>query len=185
MKCTTPVLILFAACCLVSTAAAQDPADFPKPQEEHELLQHMAGDWEIETKGQMGPDAPPMACKGAMNANSLGGVWVLANWKMDTPGMPMQAVQTIGYDPEKKQYVGTWVDSMTSHMWRYEGQFDPDKKLLSLEADGPNMMTPGKTSKYRDAYEFKSPDEIIMTSSMQGDDGKWITFSTGTMRRKK
>jgi hypothetical protein len=57
--------------------------------------------------------------------------------------------------------------------------------VLTLEADGPNMMVPGKMSKFRDIYEFKSPDEIATTSSMQGDDGKWITFSTGTARRKK
>ena len=47
------------------------------------------------------------------------------------------------------------------------------------------MMDAGKMTKYRDAYEFKSDDVMIATSSMQGEDGKWITFMTGEAKRKK
>ena len=46
-------------------------------------------------------------------------------------------------------------------------------------------MAAGKLTKFRDAYEFKSADQIISTSSMQTEDGQWITFMTGTMQRKK
>src|SRR5690606_19546068 len=104
---------------------------------------------------------------------------------MDAMGQPMNAVQTIGYDPEKKKYIGTWVDSMMHHMWKYEGEVDASGKKLTLEADGPNYLEPGKTSKFRDIYEFKSDDEIATSSQMQGPDGQWITFMTGTAKRKK
>jgi hypothetical protein len=46
-------------------------------------------------------------------------------------------------------------------------------------------MQAGKLAKFRDVYEFKSQDEIATTSQMQGEDGKWITFMTGTAKRKK
>ena len=97
----------------------------------------------------------------------------------------MTAVQMIGYDSEKKKYVGTWVDSMMNHMWRYEGSVDDSGKTLTLEAEGPNFMAAGKTTKFRDAYEFKSKDHIVATSSMLTDDGKWVTFMTGQVRRVK
>ena len=97
----------------------------------------------------------------------------------------MTAVQTIGYDEAKKKYVGTWVDSMMNHLWRYEGSVDDSGKILTLEADGPNFMAAGKTTKFRDAYEFKSTDHIVATSSMRTDDGKWVTFMTGQVRRVK
>ena len=58
-------------------------------------------------------------------------------------------------------------------------------KLLTFEAEGPNFLTGGKTTKFRDTYEFKSADHIEATSSMQGEDGKWVEFMKGQMTRKK
>ena len=97
----------------------------------------------------------------------------------------MDAIQTIGNDSKSKKYVCTWVDSMMNHMWKYEGTVDPTGKILTLEADGPNFLAEGKETRFRDAYEFKSPDHIVATSSMLGDDGKWFTFMTGNVRRLK
>jgi hypothetical protein len=70
-------------------------------------------------------------------------------------------------------------------MWKYEGSVDPSGKILTLEAEGPNMLQPGTTAMYRDIYEIKSKDEYLQTSAMQGPDGKWITFMKGEVRRKK
>jgi hypothetical protein len=46
------------------------------------------------------------------------------------------------------------------------------------------MTQPGKTANYRDSYEFKSADEIVVTSETIID-GEWVTFMHGTMTRKK
>ena len=133
----------------------------------------------------MGPGQPPMTCKGTVSSKMLGGFWVVSEMQAEMMGTPFTAVQTIGYDAEAKQYVGTWVDSMMNHMWKYTGSVDESGKKLTLEAEGPNFITPGKTAKFRDAYEFQDKDHIVVTSSMQGDDGKWVTFMTGNVRRKK
>ncbi|MCC6509458.1 MAG: DUF1579 domain-containing protein [Pirellulaceae bacterium] len=168
--------------CLSSLATAQGP-EFPGPEKEHALLKQFAGQWTTQSEGKMGPDSPPMQCKGTMSSRMLGGFWVVNELRGDMAGQPMTAIQTIGYDPAKKKYVGTWVDNMMNHMWKYEGSVDAAGKTLTLEADGPNYMAAGKMTKFRDAYEFKSADHIRATSSMLGEDGKWVTFMTGDMRR--
>ena len=114
----------------------------------------------------------------------LGGFWLVSESKANPMGMQMHAIQTIGYDPQAKKYVGTWVDSMMNHMWKYEGTVDESGQKLTLEAEGPNHMAGGKLTKFRDAYEFVSPDRIIVTALMLGEDGKWITFMTGEATRK-
>lgn len=143
------------------------------------------GEWDSEMEAIAGPGQPAMKCKGTLSARSLGGFWVVAEIKTDMGGKPMVGVQALGYDPKTKKYVGTWVDSMTAHMWKYEGTLDDSGKILTLEAEGPNFMLEGKTSKYRDVYEIKSKDEVKTSSSMQGEDGKWISFMSGTSKRKK
>ena len=170
---------------LASMLSAQEPPEMPKPVKEHEWLNQFVGEWESETEGQAGPDGPAMHCKGTMKNRMLGGFWVVSEVTNVMDGQEMTAVQTIGYDTEKKKYVGTWIDSMFNHMWKYEGWVDESGKKLVLEAEGPNMMAPGQTAKYRDSYEFKSPDHIVVTSEMQGEDGKWTTFMTGNAKKKK
>ncbi len=74
---------------------------------------------------------------------------------------------------------------MMNHLWNYEGHVDESGKKLVLVAEGPNFMAGGGTTTYRDSYEFKSPNLIIATSEIMGEDGQWITFMTGESRRTK
>ena len=175
---------LFVTLLTASVLLAQEPPKFPTPQKEHELLKQFVGEWESELEATAGLGQPAMKCKGTMSSRMLGGFWVVSEINMDMMGMPMKGVQSVGYDSKSKKYVGTWVDSMTDHLWKYSGSVDGTGKILALEAEGPNFMTEGKMAMFRDAYEFKSKDHIVMTSSMQGEDGKWMTFMSGNMHRK-
>jgi len=170
---------------LASGLYAQAVPEFPKPTPEHQWLQQFVGEWESTSEGKMAPDGPTMTCHGKATSRMLGGFWVVTESEADMMGNKVHAIQTIGYDPAKKKYVGTWVDSMLNHLWHYEGTVDSTGKTLTLEAEGPNFVAPGKTAKFRDAYEFKSKDHIVATSSMLMDDGKWVQFMTGQIRRKK
>ncbi len=139
---------------------------------------------DTDSKANMGPGQPQMECKGTLSSRKLG-FWVMNEMKGDMAGSPMIGIQTIGYDAKTKKYVGTWVDSMTDFMWKYEGTVDKSGKILTLEADGPSFVEPTKQTKFQDIYEFKSADEMLITSKMLGSDGKWTTFMSGTAVRKK
>ena len=92
---------------------------------------------------------------------------------------------TLGYDPDKGRYVGTWIGSMMTHLWVYEGALDAAERVLTLETEGTDMSGEGKLTKYRDAIEFKSEDHRVVVSSVQDDHGEWQQFVTATYRRKK
>ena len=163
---------------------AQEAPKMPAPEKDHVWLEQLVGEWTTEMETAM-PGQPAEKCKGTETARSLGGFWMISEFKGTMPGgMPMNGVMTLGYDPQKKKYIGTWVDSTNSHMWHYLGTLDAAGKVLTLEAEGPDMTTPGKMAKYRDVIEVKSKTERTLTSSAQGPDGKWTQFMTATIRKK-
>ncbi len=182
---------MFRVFCVVSvgllagnlTALAQPPQQ--KPEKEHKWLEQFVGTWDSKSEASMGPDPAPLKGEGTMTCRNLGGFWLHNEMKVTMAGASVTGIQTIGYNAKKKKYVGTWVDSMSDFMWHYEGTVDEAGKKLTLNTEGPNHQGGGKLSKYRDAYEFKSADVVIATSEMLMDDGKWVTFMTGTMTRRK
>lgn len=168
---------------LCSSLAAQEQPEFPQPSKEHQWLEKFVGEWEVTSSGSMGPEQPAMECAGTITSHMLGGFWVVNEMDSEVMDAPMRGLQIIGYDTAKQKYIGTWVDSFMNHMWQYEGSVDDSGKKLSLVAVGPNHMAGGKITQFRDSYEFKSPDLVISTAEMKGDDGKWMTFMTGEMKR--
>jgi hypothetical protein len=172
-------------CALAFTLRAQELPKMPTPQKEHEWLHQLVGEWTFEAEASMGPGQPAMKCKGTESVRPLGGFWIIADGNGTVMDQPIKTQFTLGYDPEKKKYVGTWVDSCNNYLWKYEGTLDPTGKILTLDTEGPNPMAAGKMTKFRETLEIKSTDEKRFSSSAQGDDGKYVTFMTATYLRKK
>jgi hypothetical protein len=102
------VLVMVAAV-LVGGAVtrAQDAPKMPAPQKEHEWLKQLEGEWETDAEMVMEPGKPAVKSKGTESIRSLGGFWSVAEMKCDCLGVPVTGVMTIGYDAQKKKYVGT------------------------------------------------------------------------------
>jgi hypothetical protein len=154
---------------------------FAVPQKEHQWLEQFVGEWETEMEAGAGPDQPPDKHVGTETVRSLA-VWVLCEGTMPDG---MRTVMTLGYDPARKRFVGTFIGSMMTHLWVYEGELDAAGKVLTLDAEGPSFADPTRTAKYKDAIEIVSPDHRTLTSRFQGDDGQWHQFMTAHYRRKK
>jgi Protein of unknown function (DUF1579) len=170
----------------ISAMAAQDAATppMPTPQKEHEWLKQLEGQWTTEGECNMGPGQPAIKSTGTETGRMVGGFWAVNETKGEMSGMSMTGIMTVGYDPEKKKYVGTWVDSMSNYMWRYEGTVDAAGKTLTLNTEGPAFMDPSKKARYKEVIEFKSKDHKVFSSSIE-QDGKWVTFMTMHAKRKK
>ena len=157
-----------------------------QPQKEHHWLHRMIGDWTSEAEAVMEPGKPAEISRGSESVRSLGGLWVVADGQGEMPrGGSATMVMTLGYDPQRQRFVGTWVGSMMTNLWVYDGSLDAAGRMLTLEAEGPDMAGQGKTVKYRDVIEFASDDHRVLRSYALGDDGSWQQFMTAHYRRKR
>jgi hypothetical protein len=162
--------------------------EFPKPQQEHQWLQRLVGNWNFEHECAAAPDQPKEKVRGTERIRSLGGLWTIHEGEGDMPGGAGKAntLMTIGYDPQRKTFVGTFIASMMTHLWIYDsGSLDPTGRILTLNAEGPNFNEPGKTAKYQDIIEFVNDDLRIFRSQALRDDGRWEQFMHAEYRRQR
>ena len=126
-----------------------------EPQKEHRWLERLVGEWTYEGEAIMGPGQEPVKSTGSQSTRSIGGRWVQCEGKGEIPGGgPTTMVITLGYDTAKKRFVGTFMGSMMTNLWVYDGALDAAEKVLTLDAEGPSFTDPGKTAKYQDIIEI-------------------------------
>ncbi len=158
----------------------------PQAQKEHEWLQRLVGSWTYETEATMGPGQPPVKMTGSEVVRSLGNVWVLCEGQGECPGEGTgYTIMTLGYDPAKKRFVGTFIGSMMANLWIYDGALDSTGKKLVLDSEVPSFSGDGTMAKYQDKIEIKDDNNRVLSSSVLGPDGKWQPFMTSNYRRVK
>lgn len=155
-----------------------------EPQQEHKLLERLLGDWTFEADCKMGQDQPPDKSTGWESVRSMRGMWFIGEGETQMGDMTGATMITLGYNPATKRYVGSWVGSMMTHMWVYDGEMDAEGKVLTLNAEGPDFTKPGKTAKYQDIIEFVSDGHRTLRSRAQGENGEWVEFMKADYRRK-
>ena len=157
-----------------------------KPQEQHQWLHKLLGEWDTEAEADCGPGQPVHKTQGRESVRSVGGLWVQCEGAGEMPGGGNATMlMTLGFDPKRQVFVGTWIGSMMTHLWVYEGRLDAAQKVLTLEAEGPSFTEEGKTAKYRDVIEIVSPDHRMLTSHLLNPDGSWTQFMTAHYRRRR
>ena len=158
-----------------------------EPQKEHQWLNKLLGEWTSEMEMETEPGKREKFT-GTDSVRTLDGIWFIAEGQSDTSGGDAgssDSVMTLGYDPQRKRYVGTFIASMMTHLWIYEGELDADERVLTLNSEGPSMTEEGKMAQYRDAIEFRSDDHRLLTSHVLAEDGSWQHMMTAEYRRKK
>lgn len=157
-----------------------------EPHAMHRWLQQLLGDWTCTSDCDMGPDQPAEKGTGTEHVRALGDLWVIMEGAGTMPGGGGEArmQMTLGYDPQHNVFLGTWVGSMMTHMWVYRGTLDADRKVLTLETEGPSFKGDGATVRYSDVITLVGPHERTLTSFGQQPDGSWKQFMQATYRRK-
>lgn len=182
-------LKLFSLFTVVSLSAGvsfanPDMSQMPKPIAQHQWLQQFVGHWTSDNEIFMEPGKPAMHTKGTETIRPVGGFWTLSEVKSTMGKQPFNGVMTLGYSPEKQKYIGTWVDSMTSHMWQYEGTVDSTGKVLTLYSEGACPMRPNTISRFKETIELVNKDHKVFKSFIQLDDGQWMPLMSSQAHRK-
>lgn len=141
-------------------AGMQAWAEAMTPGEPHEFLEQFEGEWDTTMRMFWDPDADPQESKGTTtNSMIFGGRFLKQEFKgsLDMPGedgqmqpVPFEGLGLTGYNNIRKQYVGTWADSMTTAVIYLTGNLSQDEKQLTMFAQMDEPMTGeiGKTVKY-------------------------------------
>jgi Protein of unknown function (DUF1579) len=157
----------------------------PEAQKEHRWLQQLVGEWTFEATPCATPGQPATKQQGTQAIRSIGDLWVQGEGQGEMPGGGAATmIITLGFNPQKQRFVGTWVGSMMTHLWVYDGALDPAGMVLTLNAEGPSMSGNGM-AKYQDIIELKSDDHHTLTARMLGDDGTWTQVMAADYRRKR
>ncbi|MGC4055176.1 MAG: DUF1579 domain-containing protein [Paludibaculum sp.] len=155
-------------------------------QKEHEWLHKLIGSWTFDAEASMSPGQAPEHSKGAEVVRSLGGLWVLAEGEGEMPGCgPATSLMTLGFDTRTKRFTGTWIGSMMTHLWVYDGVLNEAGTILTLESRGPAMKDQSQLALYRDVLEIVNDDHRTLTSHHLDDEGNWHAFMLANYRRTK
>ena len=157
---------------LATSGMAQMRAE---PTAEHKVVAADVGTWDCEMKIWMaGPDADPMVVKGTEVNEMFGPYWLISKFKADMGGQNFEGRASLGYDPSKKKFVGTWFDTMNPFMSHMEGTYDKETKTMTMMTTG--VGPDGKPSKGKNVSVSKEDGTRVFTmfSAMPGDDKNFI-----------
>ena len=153
--------------------------------EQHQWLKRLVGEWTYVNESSGLPNQPPMKFTGRESVRMLGDLWVLAEMTGTMPdGGAMTALMTLGYDPERQAYIGSWIGSPMAHMFVYEGQLSADGLTLPLNTIGPSFTDMSVMANYQDIIAFTKDGKRTLRSQYKNPDGSWTQFMQATFTRK-
>lgn len=155
-----------------------------KPTTQHQWLRRLIGSWTFEHE-IADADGKPVTVRGTETFRAIGDVWVQGEAHTAMPdGSEHVSVMTLGFDPAKGRFVGSWTGSMMANLWVYDGELDAAERVLSLYSDGPKWDgTPGLIP-YMDVVTIIDDNTRTLSGNMKDADGKWQSFMTVEYKRK-
>jgi hypothetical protein len=165
-------------------AAMDEMMKLGTPGEMHQVLVGMTGDWTAASKSWMAPGAPPMESMGtAVKKMLYGGRYLSEEYSGDMMGTPFQGMGISAFDNQKKKFVGTWMDSMSTAMLVWEGSYDAATKTMSMTSSMYDPMH-RKVVPIRMRTRYVDPSTHVFEFWGLGPDGKEMKSMEITYKKK-
>ncbi|HEX5854176.1 MAG TPA: DUF1579 domain-containing protein [Thermoanaerobaculia bacterium] len=155
------------------------------PGEAHKKLEPVVGSFTVATKMWVDPAKPPEATSGTSeNKWALGGRFVEQRVEGTAMGQPFSGVGYTGYDNYKKEYVGSWMDSMGTMIMNSTGTADASGKQLTFWSTMDDVLTK-KTIKVKSMVTIVDNDHHTYEMWSPAPDGKMFRSLEVQYTRKK
>lgn len=154
----------------------------PQAGAEHAVFQKDVGTWDAQVEVRPGAGVAPQSSKGVMVSRLIcGSQWLVMDFKIESSDFEGHGLY--GWDPAKKKYVGTWVDSMRTTLAQAEGTWDAATRTMTFwnELKLPN----GNLMRWREVTETRDADTQVFRSFMPTPDGKEFETLTVTYTRRR
>jgi hypothetical protein len=178
--------VLLALCATAMASAwsgQQQPPPMPTPGPEHEVFKAEVGTWDAVVEITPAPGAPAMKSAGVeVNTVGCGGLCLISDFKAEMMGTAFEGHGIATWDPAKKKYVGTWMDSMSTGLSASESTYDPAAKKWSGWMEGPDMT--GRIARSRTVVEWRDANTRVFTMHSTGPDGKEVEALRITYTRR-
>lgn len=155
------------------------------PGDAHKLLDGMVGTWDAKVSMYMDPSQPPMVSSGTSeNSWVLGNREVMQKFTGTFMNMPFSGVGYSGYDNVKKQYWGTWMDTMSTGVMVSTGNTTDNGKTWKFVSTMPDPMT-GKDAPMEEKLTIVDKDHHTFEMWTPGPDGRMFKMMEIAYTRKK
>ena len=145
------------------------------PGSAHQALEPLVGEWNVEVKTWMTPDAQPLLSAGTAKSTwALKGRFVQQEFSGEFMGQPFHGISFTGYDNVREKYRSVWIDDMSTTMVVSEGDADGDGKVITLGGSYACAMTGEKDKTTTQIYRILSHDKHVfeMHDPARGENSK-------------
>jgi Protein of unknown function (DUF1579) len=156
------------ATCLGAYAAQATAKAGPELQ----AMEPLVGSWKAKVLFWQDPTKAPQESEGTMTRKwIMGGRILQEDFDGKFAGADFKGLGLMGFDPQKKKYVGTWVDSMAPSISVMESVYDAKTKTFAGTMDEIDPQT-GKKVKARDVLRIVDNDHQVQEMFSTPEGGK-------------
>ena len=150
----------------------------PAQMEPHLWLAESVGSWKVACFYYTESGQPPMEVQGTDHVEMFGPFWRIGRFEADMPGGKVIGTSAVGYDPNKKKFIGTWFDSSSPFLYSYQGEYDDSKAVLGMSGLNTDPTT-GRDTVYRSVEHLQLPDRRTLDLFVllaDGEEFKVLTY---------